>query len=84
MNKLILIMGISIGFYSCDEGHAYQAPVLNSTKPFIVKQINNIGNGMAEYYGCAEAGYSHNGCVYDPLIILPIKLYNIGDTIRIK
>ena len=63
-------------FYSCDS-----TPIIDGKSPFIVNQIDDIGNGMCEYYGNHDVSYNANGFSGRPTIVLPSKLYNIGDTI---
>lgn len=79
MKKLLIIIPLIL-LWSCD---THPAPVLNSTNPFIVEEIYDIGNGMAEYYGKTNSGYHYNQRLNSPLIVLPAKWYNIGDTVEI-
>jgi hypothetical protein len=58
-------------------------PMLNGNKPFVVNEIDELSGGMSEYFGGLDAGYG-NSFKGRPSIILPTRLYNIGDTINIK
>jgi len=64
-------------FCGCDS-----TPIINGNKPFIVNQIDELNNGMCEYYGNNDARWDGNGFSGRPSIVLPKKLYNIGDTVR--
>ena len=77
--KLATLFVISSLLLACDS-----TPIINGTKPFVVTKIDNIGNGMCEYYGDETARWDGSGFSGRPSIVLPSRMYNIGDTILIK
>ena len=51
------------------------------SKPFVVGEIVNMGDNMSKYY--AESWDSGRGLyITVPSVILPSKMFNIGDTIK--
>jgi len=79
--KLATLFVISSLLLACD-----RTPIINGAKPFVVTKIDDIGNGMCEYYGTAEANEANKKNVFNvlPSIVLPSRMYNIKDTILIK
>jgi hypothetical protein len=78
IKAIIILAFVVFCFVSCDS-----TPVVGGDKPFIVNEISDIGGGMSEYYGGYEASYDRNGFSGRPSIVLPSRLYNIGDTVHI-
>ena len=69
MKKLIIL---SLLLVSCNNTNT---PIIDSSKPFIVTNIESIrGNGMSKYS-------NHSTDFINQSIILPSRMYNIGDTI---
>lgn len=80
--KTKLIFNLIIVILSLASCNTHSTPVLNSINPFIIEEINDLRNGLAEYHGNYKA--EHTLCWNKPMIVLPAKWYNIGDTIQIK
>ena len=67
-------------FYSCST-----TPIIgDEQKPFVVVKIVSIDDEFCSYYGSIEARYGANINADHPEIVLPKRLFNIGDTIKIK
>lgn len=77
VTKSFFILLILCCFHSCDS-----TPIINGQKPFTVNQIDELPNGMREYYGNNDAKWDGNGFSGRPSIVLPKGMYNIGDTVR--
>lgn len=73
MKKIILLIILLICL-SC-----HKTAVIDSKIPFIVTSITSRDGGMSEYSGT----YGTDG-ILSPSIILPTRMYNIGDTISFK
>lgn len=78
VTKAFFILLVMCCFSSCDS-----TPIIDGKNPFIVNQIDDVGNGMSEYYGSSNVRYGGNGFSGRPSIVLPSRLYNIGDTVRL-
>lgn len=78
MKKILFLAAILVSCSGSDT-----TPQLDGDKPFIVTSIEQLPEAnMAEYFG--TEGYDMRGFSNrHPSIILPIRLYNIGDTITI-
>jgi hypothetical protein len=77
---IIFITILALCCTSCD-----CTPIINGKNPFIVIKIVDIGNGMCEYYGSSNAAWDRNGFSKKyPSLVLPKRLFNVGDTIQIN
>jgi len=79
MKTILIFILLVFTLSSCGD----YTPMLNSKNPFVVHSIVNIGHGFSEYYGNVDASYD-NFLGGRPTIVLPTKMFNIGDTITIN
>jgi len=70
------ILLVAVFFVGCDN-----TPTIDGKVPFVINQIDKLGEGMCEYYGHRESGEGTNVFKGRPTIVLPERKYNIGDTI---
>lgn len=78
---IIITLFISTIFCSCTS----EIPIINDqSNPFIVNQIDNVGNDMCLYYGPVSSCFENGNLKSRPKIVLPKSMYNIGDTILLK
>lgn len=78
LTKVFIVLSICCFFSSCDS-----TPIIDSKNPFVVNQINEIGDDMSEYYGGNSARWGANPLSGRPSIVLPSRIYNIGDTVSL-
>lgn len=76
---IYLLTVVCVVFASCD-----CTPVISGPKPFVVQRVSEIGDNMCEYFGDHPSGYDGTGFSGKPSIVLPCRMYNIGDTINFK
>lgn len=82
MKKYFFYCMILIMLVSCES----KTPIIDGSKPFIVNSIIDVGNGMSKYIGPTSACYTSKETfnALSPEIVLPSRMYNIGDTITFK
>jgi hypothetical protein len=77
--KTLFTILISVFILSCRPS----TPIICDNPAFIVSEIDEIAPGLCEYFssnnGC---GWNRNGFSQKPSIVLPSKMFNIGDTIK--
>ena len=78
LNLLVLLIVSICGLNSCNN-----VPIFNSKAPFVVEKIKKVNKSMARYYGSEKNSY-YKIRTPKPSVILPIGLYNVGDTILIN
>lgn len=78
--KNILLILICLVLIGC----GYDAPVIapNSNYAFVVASIEDFGEGIA-IYGSKNNQYWQSNFTKKPHIILPIGMFNVGDTIKV-
>jgi hypothetical protein len=61
-------------------------PTFNDkNRPFVITKIESINDNQAEYYSNDKNNNNQAGLVVNrPSIILPSRMFNIGDTIIIR
>jgi hypothetical protein len=78
-----IILILAIVTLSCTES----IPVVDGQHPFIVTQIESTaccGDGLSIYTGTSSSRVFNGNHQNLPKIVLPTKMYNIGDTITLK
>lgn len=75
MKNIILAIIAGLVLTSCG-GREFVPKFEDPSKPFIVRSVEYIGNGMCEYTGFS------NGVVED-IFVAPIGKFEIGDTVKL-
>lgn len=81
----IIFLFLSLLLVGCGD----RTPIINSNRPFIVERIECVrpqkGCGLSKYYGkTLEMGESNGLFETTPTIILPTRMFQVGDTILLE
>jgi hypothetical protein len=79
MKKLLLAIAFCTTMASCNT-----TPIIDGEHPFVVRDIIRYDNKLSKYYSYGDAGIYISNLHNYPAIVLPSRLYNIGDTITFK
>jgi hypothetical protein len=81
MKSILLILVIASFLQSCGGD---RTPILDGSKPFVVGAIEKMSDSHSIYYSENYASGHSTGFITEdsPAIILPSRIFQIGDTIK--
>jgi hypothetical protein len=83
ISVLIIVLSIlfSISFQSCGS----RTPIIDGSKPFVVRSIEKISETHCMYVAInAGSGHFGNPLETNAAIVLPIGMYQVNDTISVS